>query len=113
VAGFGQVVKCRNRLDGMTYAVKKVELSASSDADNLKTLREVVHLARLVHPHIVRYFVGWIERQDVDEQLDAKALARSSSSFLSPRSEDENDSGEDDDDGGGEEEFGARGPQQA
>jgi len=101
--GFGQVVKVRNRLDGMIYAVKKVKLSASSDEDNIKTLREVVHLARLLHPHIVRYFVGWVERDMPDEVAEPSTMVRSSSSFLSRHSdsaESDNSSEEEDDEEG-------------
>lgn len=56
--GFGTVYKCRNRLDGHDYAVKKIRLS--SDArwrqQLAKVLREVKILALLDHPNIVRYY---------------------------------------------------------
>jgi len=92
--GFGQVVKVRARLDGMVYAIKKVPLSLLSDEDNLKTLREVVHLARLVHPNIVRYFVGWVERDDDVKEDDPGSIVRSASNLFS-RSGDGSDSDED------------------
>lgn len=61
--GFGRVVKVRNLVDGMIYAVKLIVLSAD-EADNRKLIREVHTLSRLHHRHVVRYFQAWIERGD-------------------------------------------------
>ena len=55
--GFGSVVKARNRLDQMVYAVKRVRMGRAS----AHTLREVFTLSRLSHPNVVRYFSGWCE----------------------------------------------------
>ena len=52
--GFGEVVKARNRLDGLVYAIKKVKMDTDSQM-NQKIRREVTTLSRLYHPHIVRY----------------------------------------------------------
>ncbi|MES1914486.1 MAG: hypothetical protein MHM6MM_006549, partial [Cercozoa sp. M6MM] len=72
--GFGKVVKARNRLDGLLYAVKKVKLKLRADRrdQSRKTLREVTTIARLQHPHIVRYYQAWLERlsdQDEDDSF--------------------------------------------
>ncbi|WFD33028.1 non-specific serine/threonine protein kinase [Malassezia sp. CBS 17886] len=57
---FGVVVKARNKLDGRFYAVKKVRLSSSA-LEEERTMREIMTLSRLDHPHIVRYVTCWIE----------------------------------------------------
>ncbi|WFD25786.1 non-specific serine/threonine protein kinase [Malassezia nana] len=58
---FGVVVKARNKLDERFYAVKKIRLSSSA-AEEERTMREIMALSRLDHPHIVRYVTCWIER---------------------------------------------------
>lgn len=60
---FGVVVKARNKLDERFYAVKKVQLSSSA-AEEERTMREIMALSRLDHPHIVRYVTCWIERTE-------------------------------------------------
>jgi hypothetical protein len=68
---FGRVTKCRNRFDGMTYAVKisKKQIRGKKDLDN--TLKEVHALATLVdNPHIVRYFASWIEDERLHVQTE-------------------------------------------
>lgn len=56
--GFGTVFKCRNKLDGHEYAVKKIRLSSDRRWQQQlgKVLREVKILALLDHPNIVRYY---------------------------------------------------------
>jgi len=56
--GFGQVLKVRNRMDGMFYAVKIIKLEAEDDELNHKIRREVLTVSRLYHRHIVRYYQG-------------------------------------------------------
>lgn len=58
---FGVVVKARNKLDERFYAVKKIKLSSAA-AEEERTMREIMALSRLDHPHIVRYVTCWIER---------------------------------------------------
>ncbi|XP_063048101.1 uncharacterized protein LOC134441640 [Engraulis encrasicolus] len=53
--GFGQVFKARNKCDETNYAVKIVKSTE-------KASREVKALAKLQHPHIVRYHTSWIEK---------------------------------------------------
>ena len=50
---FGSVVKARNKLDGRFYAIKKVRISNSA-VEEERTMREIMTLSRLDHPHIVR-----------------------------------------------------------
>jgi translation initiation factor 2-alpha kinase 3 len=67
--GYGQVYHVRHRLDGRTYAVKKVPIRPSmvqriaiggqSVLDEILT--EVRSLSRLDHPNVVRYFSSWVE----------------------------------------------------
>ena len=67
--GYGKVYHVRNILDRSEYAVKKVILSSSrierikrrGQAELDALLAEVVTLARLDHPNIVRYYSGWLE----------------------------------------------------
>ena len=54
--GFGAVVKARNRLDGRTYAIKKIKLGLPDQGLHQKVLREVLTLARLNHEYVVRYY---------------------------------------------------------
>ncbi|WFD42847.1 non-specific serine/threonine protein kinase [Malassezia psittaci] len=76
---FGVVVKAKNKLDGRFYAVKKVRLSSSA-AEEERTMREIMTLSRLDHPHIVRYVTCWIEETQVPA---FSGLAPDSSSNLS------------------------------
>lgn len=56
--GFGTVYKCRNRLDGHDYAIKKIRLSSDRrwQPQLAKVLREVKIMSLLDHPNIVRYY---------------------------------------------------------
>lgn len=56
--GFGTVFKCRNRLDGHDYAIKKIRLSSDPrwQPQLAKVLREVKIMSLLDHPNIVRYY---------------------------------------------------------
>ncbi|CAK0837253.1 unnamed protein product [Prorocentrum cordatum] len=61
---FGEVWRCRHRLDGHEYAVKMVQFrSRASDGDRLRqrVAREVEVQASLAHPGIVRYHTSWVE----------------------------------------------------
>eukprot|EP00752_Nemacystus_decipiens_P006212 g5604.t1 len=70
--GFGTVFKCRNRLDGHDYAVKKIRLSSDPrwQPQLEKVLREVKIMSLLDHPNIVRYYQAWLEKfTEEDEEL--------------------------------------------
>ena len=54
--GYGLVVAAVNRLDGRQYAVKKIRMPSAAPAAYSRLMREVSTLARLQHPHVVRYF---------------------------------------------------------
>eukprot|EP00050_Salpingoeca_kvevrii_P017737 m.67810 g.67810 ORF g.67810 m.67810 type:complete len:628 (-) comp7695_c1_seq1:638-2521(-) len=59
---FGTVHKCRNRLDGTHYAIKKSKKPIAGLADEQSHLREVyAHAVLEVQPHIVRYYSAWEE----------------------------------------------------
>eukprot|EP00285_Hemiselmis_virescens_P020055 CAMPEP_0173388892 /NCGR_PEP_ID=MMETSP1356-20130122/11094_1 /TAXON_ID=77927 ORGANISM="Hemiselmis virescens, Strain PCC157" /NCGR_SAMPLE_ID=MMETSP1356 /ASSEMBLY_ACC=CAM_ASM_000847 /LENGTH=260 /DNA_ID=CAMNT_0014345903 /DNA_START=30 /DNA_END=809 /DNA_ORIENTATION=- len=71
--GFGSVYCARQRLDGREYAVKKVKLSATDEAQNVRVTREVKNMAALsAHPNIVRYYGTWVEAdgQTLRESFD-------------------------------------------
>lgn len=57
--GFGMVVKARKKLDGMIYAIKKINLR--SQASLSEVLKEVRLLSKLSHPAVVRYYNTWYE----------------------------------------------------
>lgn len=90
--GFGAVWKCRNRLDGQLYAIKKIRLDPSNEFINKKLLREVKTLSGLHHQSVVRYFQAWIEG---DKEGEANAMGSS-------RGDEDDDSGEEEDEEGGE-----------
>jgi len=59
---FGKVTKCKNRFDGMYYAVKQTSRLIKGEKHEANVLREVHALATLVdNPYIVRYYSAWIE----------------------------------------------------
>lgn len=67
---FGEVWRCRHRLDGREYAVKAVRYRAdSADGGQLegRVKREAQTLASLaVHPGVLRYHNSWVEVEQVD-----------------------------------------------
>lgn len=63
--GYGKVVVASNKLDGTSYAIKKINFSGVSSNRFTRILREVKSLARLDHPNIVRYNSAWIEDHSV------------------------------------------------
>lgn len=70
--GFGSVWMAQNKLNGITYAIKKIRLN-----DNFKSyermLREIKNLARLEHNNIVRYYSSWIEYVDCSSRKNSRA----------------------------------------
>lgn len=58
---FGDVMKVRNRLDGIFYAVKRVPIGTEDNKFIAKILREVTTLGRIQSPYVLRYYQAWIE----------------------------------------------------
>lgn len=65
--GFGSVVKARNKIDNLVYAIKKVPLDPQNVENNKKILREVTTLSRMHHERVIRYYQAWIETEGVQE----------------------------------------------
>lgn len=59
--GFGSVFKARHRLDGVEYAIKKVNIKSSNVNSIMTHLAEVKTIASLNHPNIVNYKAAWLE----------------------------------------------------
>ncbi|KAF2152367.1 kinase-like protein [Myriangium duriaei CBS 260.36] len=67
--GYGSVFRVSHRLDGRSYAVKKISLGPAvlsrvqenGEGELNAILSELRTMARLEHPNIVRYFGGWVE----------------------------------------------------
>ncbi|CAJ0960589.1 unnamed protein product, partial [Mesorhabditis belari] len=94
---FGDVYKVFSKLDRCHYAVKKIKLTQPRRAGNAKKqsgaarriLMEVLTMARLDHPHIVRYHHAWLEetpdfstfrpRRSSDDSTGNKVVELSSS----------------------------------
>lgn len=57
--GYGEVVKARNKVDGRTYAIKKIKQKSASALTEV--LSEVMLLSRLNHSYVVRYYTAWPE----------------------------------------------------
>ena len=66
---FGDVMKVRNRLDGIFYAVKRVRIGRVEKDNKLvgRILREVTTLARIQSPYVLRYYQAWIEESLEDD----------------------------------------------
>jgi serine/threonine protein kinase len=60
---FGEVWRCRHRLDGREYAIKAVQYRVGADAGQMEqhVLREASTWACLSHPNILRYHNSWAE----------------------------------------------------
>lgn len=69
--GFGAVFLCRKKLDGRTFAIKKVVMHKK---ETEKVLREVAMLANLNHKNVVAYLDCWVEEgysEDLRKFVDA------------------------------------------
>ncbi|KAK2963316.1 putative eIF-2-alpha kinase GCN2 [Blattamonas nauphoetae] len=68
---FGTVYKSRNKLDGQIYAVKTVELPSSRSSlkrrKRERLLREIRTLSKMNHTNVVRYYLCWIEADNIFE----------------------------------------------
>ena len=67
-----------NRLDGLTYALKKSSRPVAGSVDEQAAMREVyAHAVLGVHPHIVRYYSAWAEEDHMliqNEYCDGGSL---------------------------------------
>lgn len=63
--GFASVYKVTNKLDDMSYALKKIKIITKEDTNSSeeidKVLKEAKTLSTLNHPNIVRYYGSWTE----------------------------------------------------
>ncbi|KAI6658878.1 Wee1-like protein kinase [Oopsacas minuta] len=68
-----------NRLDGLTYALKKSSRPVAGSVDEQAAMREVyAHAVLGVHPHIVRYYSAWAEEDHMliqNEHCDGGSLS--------------------------------------
>ena len=77
---FGDVMKVRNRLDGIFYAVKRVRIGnfKKSETNNSKAvnriLREVTTLGRIQSPYVLRYHQAWIEEGPISTTRTASRI---------------------------------------
>lgn len=66
--GFASAFRARNKLDGISYAIKKIRLGNDIKADQdhpyEKIFREIKNLARLEHHNVIRYYSSWLEFDD-------------------------------------------------
>lgn len=82
--GFGTVVRVRNITDENFYAMKKVrKFGELSTVEIDQILREVKVLAKLDHPHIVRYFGSWTEEEEISLEQREELAEQSSTRTLS------------------------------
>lgn len=57
--GYGQIYRCKHKLDGKIYAVKEIPFN---EEEREEVLREVIALSSLYHSNIVRYHQAWIDK---------------------------------------------------
>ncbi|KAL5749103.1 hypothetical protein ACOSP7_023706 [Xanthoceras sorbifolium] len=79
---YGFVFKCKNRVDKMLYAVKKIPFD-SVELD--KVLREVRMLSLLKHKNITGYYQAWIEKLAVDDSIHKEYEAMWEETIAKPK----------------------------
>ena len=71
---FGQVLRCRNKIDGVEYAIKRSKNQSRGRGEKERMLKEVQALAALADeaqmPHIVRYQGAWWESSILYIQME-------------------------------------------
>ncbi|KAH0509516.1 Interferon-induced, double-stranded RNA-activated protein kinase [Microtus ochrogaster] len=72
--GFGQVFKAKHKIDGKTYAIKRVKYNTE------KAEREVTALATLNHVNIVQYHTCW-QGEDYDPEQSVDRDSRRSKTW--------------------------------
>lgn len=61
---FGTVFKCQSRLiHNQFFALKKIPLTIMKNRNSRTLLKEVSLLRKLKHPHLIRYFHSFIDRE--------------------------------------------------
>jgi serine/threonine protein kinase len=82
---FGEVWRCRHRLDGCEYAVKAVHFQINSGDKNYMKLaaREARTMAGLApHQSILRYYGSWLEVNEVSKANSLMGLPRAAGTEL-------------------------------
>ena len=72
---FGSVIRCRNKLDGIEYAIKITDKSTPKHKNSLvEAMQEVYALSALSasseNPYVIRYFRGWVENDQLYIQME-------------------------------------------
>ncbi|CAJ0570678.1 unnamed protein product, partial [Mesorhabditis spiculigera] len=73
--GFGLVFSARNIIDEHFYAIKQIPVVDEPNARE-RARSEVLAMARLSHPGIVRYFGSWVETASENRQEENKEQSR-------------------------------------
>ncbi|KAF4549382.1 eIF-2-alpha kinase GCN2-like protein [Elsinoe fawcettii] len=77
--GFGAVVKARYKVDNSQLAIKKIKSQSRAQLEHV--LQEVVVLARLNHPYVVRYYQAWVEEDLSAIPLDSAVTSSDENPF--------------------------------
>jgi len=84
---FGEVWRCRHRVDGHEYAVKAVQYRIS-DARGIQLQRRVQREAQtwagMNHPHVVRYHNAWIEDEWIPASNTVGLFAKPCGGVVAP-----------------------------
>lgn len=68
---FGRVTRCRGRIDGIEYAIKRVPTDKKVNQSNSIAYKEIFALSALeTCPNIVRYYQSWLEDGFIYIQLE-------------------------------------------
>ncbi|XP_025416810.1 wee1-like protein kinase [Sipha flava] len=67
---FGEVFKCTNLLDGMTYAIKKTKKTIYNSKEHFIRKEVYAHSVIGRHPNIVSYFTAWHEKGHIYIQTE-------------------------------------------
>jgi eukaryotic translation initiation factor 2-alpha kinase 4 len=68
---FGQVLKVKNKLDDLYYAIKRISIQSDNNSYmNKQITREIQLLSRLNHENVVRYYSTWVEKYFDDNKKD-------------------------------------------
>lgn len=75
---FGVVVKALHKLDGKTYAIKKIKAKVKNKEESERLINEIRVLSGLQHPNIIRYFSSWLEINDKKQKIKKPLLFNAS-----------------------------------